>query len=175
MIQHHACVLNQILFLSFYNLQFYITTTFICPSSPFAFYYRIHPLPKTGKTWRLNFPAQFDGPFVGAVKSIGLIQRIPPVFASRRKKNEGKGWDDQRWKAGGRGKSGRVLEERTALASVGVGGCRIYPLSPPLPSIRSLFPLYGRASGQFEITLSPFQCVQSKLQFKSSLAGTPEL
>lgn len=39
-------------------------------------------------------------------------------------------------------------------------------------SVRFLFPLYARAhaSGQFEITLSPSQCVQSKLQFKSSLA-----
>lgn len=32
---------------------------------------------KAGKTWRLNFPVRFDGPFVEAVKSIGLIQRIP--------------------------------------------------------------------------------------------------
>lgn len=122
MIQHHACVLNQILFLSFYNLQFYITTTFIYPSSPFAFYYRIHPLPKTGKTWRLNFPAQFDGPFVGAVKSIGLIQRIPPVFASRRKKNEG--WERvrrsamegrrtwQEWQGVGRTDSSRKRRRR---------------------------------------------------------------
>lgn len=174
MIQYHVYVLNQILFLSFYNLELYNNNIYM---SFFSFRVLLpYPLPSKD---RKNVAAEFPGAIRWTFCRGGEVNRShstdPSGFCRGRRTRGGKGWDDQRWKAGGRGKSGRVLEERTALASVGVGGCRIHPLSPPLLSIRSLFPLYGRASGQFEITLSPFQCVQSKLQFKSSLAGTPEL
>lgn len=178
MIQYHAYVLNQILFLSFYNLQLYNNNIYFLyvllllsrsttVSTPFQ-----RQEKRGGWISRRNSMDFLSGRWSQSVSFNGSLRFLP---RGGRRTRGGKGWDDQRWKAGGRGKSGRVLEERTALASVGVGGCRIHPLSPPLPSIRSLFPLYGRASGQFEITLSPFQCVQSKLQFKSSLAGTPEL
>lgn len=111
---------------------------------------------------------RFDGSFVGVVKSIGLIQRDPPFFASRRMKNGGRD-GRQGWKESVGG------TDRSRKPGVSVGGCRIHPappLSPPA-SFDFSFPCTrasARASGQFEITLSPSQCVQSKLQFKSSLA-----
>lgn len=136
------------------------------------------PYPSPSKD-RKNVAAEFPGAIRWTFCRGGEVNRShstdPSGFCLEEEEERGERVRRSAMEAGGRGKSGRVLEERTALASVGVGGCRIHPLSPPLPSIRSLFPLYGRASGQFEITLSPFQCVQSKLQFKSSLAGTPEL
>ena len=85
------------------------------------------------------------------------------------------GW---RTKGETEGKGGRrVSEERTGLASPASASVdveftllRLFLLQPSFDFSFPCTRASARASGQFEITLSPSQCVQSKLQFKSSLA-----
>lgn len=120
---------------------------------------------RAGKTWRLNFPTRFDGPFVGAAESIGLIQRVPRFCLGVGGWEEGLAGGEKVDEGGGR-KGGRVLEGWTGLASLASASADVeFTLLPRSISL----PSPTRASGQFEITLSPSQCVQSKLQFKSSL------
>lgn len=123
-----------------------------------------------GPTGRKNVAAEFPdairrtfcwGGGVNQSHSTG-----PPFLPRGRGGGErGEAWgetDDE----GAGGRVGRVLEGWTALASPASASADVeFTLLPRSISL----PLPTRASGQFEITLSPSQCVQSKLQFKSSL------
>lgn len=108
-----------------------------------------------------NFPMRFDVPFIGAIESIGLIQRIPLSCPRMRGEKGGGGTDRKR--------SGRRYRRTGAQAR-----CQQIPnFTPSRPAILVLAlppppPPANRTSGQSEITLSPSRCVQSKLQFKSS-------